>query len=115
MASVLFLITFVLLIAWGIWVAFNFSSLTAYICFSWVVPLAGIYWSNYELDLPINASFIISLIWLSFFLGIICFPLLLITNWSNLSPLKFLGLVASALVNSIPFLIYALLTIFPPR
>lgn len=113
--SIVFLIAFVLLLGAGTWAAFKYGSLNAYIWFSWVVPLAGAYWWRYELNLSINASFILSLVWFSFFLSIVCFPILLLTNWSNLSALKFLGLVAGSFLNSIPFLTYALLTIYPPR
>jgi hypothetical protein len=115
MASILFLITFILLIGLGCWFSFYHGAVKAYIYFSWVTPLAGIYWWNYELDLSVNEFFINTLVLISFLLSVVCLALLLIINWENMSALKFLGLIISAFFHSIPFLMYSLLTIFPPR
>ncbi len=114
MASILFLITFILLVGLGLWYAFKYGAISAYIKFAWLIPLAGIYWWNYELDL-FNEKFVLTLIGFSFVLSIICLPLLMITNWRNLSILKFLGLTISAFFHGIPFLVYLLLNIFPPK
>jgi hypothetical protein len=114
MTSILFLIIFVLLICLGVWAAFKYGSIAAYIGFAWVIPLAGVYWWNYELDV-LNERFITTLIGISFLLSVICLPLILFARWKNMSVPKFLGLIVSAFFHSVPFLMYSLLTIYPPR
>jgi len=110
----IFLITLTLLIFLGLWVAFKYGSVTAYIGFSWVIFLASIYWWHYELN-ALNFEFLQTLIVVSFLLSVICLPMLIVTNWKTLSVKKFLGLIVSAFFHGIPFLMYLLLTIFPPR
>jgi hypothetical protein len=109
-----FLVLLILLVLVAIGVAFSYGSVKAYIAFSWIIPFAGIYWWNYEVDI-LNAEFIITLVWVSFLLSIICLPLLLIIYWKTLSGQQIMWMIISAFFHSIPFLMYSLLSIFPPR
>lgn len=108
---------YLLILASGVCVAWKYGSVYAYASFFWVFPLAAILWLNWG-EGPLgfgysmlNLPFVLGTVWGSFGLGIICFPIILILNWSELSPTKTAFLVVSAIFHASPFLFYFLFTV----
>ena len=119
MFSVLIFAVYAALWSAGVWVALRYGAVAGYVGFAWVVPLAAVLWWNYEFEMfgisPLNLPFVLSLIWGGFLLSVVCFPLLVLTEWERLSLLSFLGLMAGSFLNAIPFWVYMYLNKHPPR
>ena len=103
---------YLLIIGLGVFVAYKYDTLRAYVWFVWLCPLAAIVWLNRgegplgfgysELNLP----FVLGTTLLSCILGLLFFPVLSL-NWRRLSAIQIAGLIACGLVHASPFLYVA--------
>jgi len=118
MAAPLVFITFLLLVCASVWVALKYGTVTAYIGFAWLIPLAGIIWWTFEYKIfgssGLNLPFVLTFIIVSL-LAVLCFPVLIVLYWHHLSGLRRAGLMVSAFLHGIPFLMFLLMLLFPPR
>ncbi len=116
--SVVVFAVFVGLLGAGVWVAWRYGVVAGYVGFAWVVPLAGLLWWNFEFEMfgisPLNTPFILAVLWGSFVLSVVCFPLIVVTQ-RGMSTLALAGVAAGALLNAVPFWVYVQLKRHPPR
>lgn len=117
--SVVIFAAFVALSGAGVWVAWSCGAVAGYLGFAWVIPLSAVLWWNYEYEMfgssPLNTPFILTLVWGSFLLSVVCFPVLVVTLWGRMTVLTFLGLAAGALLNGIPAWFRLQFWLHPPR
>ena len=104
--------TFILLACAGVWVAAKYGAVAGYLGFAWLLPLAAALWLAYEFELfgisSLNLPFVYTLLWVSFILSVVCFPLLVATGWDDLSGLSLAGLSLGAFLHGVPLWIYIL-------
>jgi hypothetical protein len=108
--SVLVFSAFILLMCAGLLVAVRFGAAVGYVGFAWLMPLAGMFWWNYEYELfgisPLNAPFLYTLLGASSVLCLVCFPLLVATGWGGTSAAALAVLAFAAALHGVPFLFY---------
>ena len=107
-------LTFLLLLCVGLWVARRYGPVRAYAGFAWLIPLASFIWLKWEFESgfgssALNVPFVLTVVGVSFVLGVVCFPLLVYRNRGRLSALKVAGLLICALLHGFPFLLYVLI------
>lgn len=108
----LIVLTFVLLVCAGLWVARKYGAVPAYIGFSWVIPLASFIWLKWGEDelvfgtSALNIPFVTAILGISSLLFLICLPLLIGINRGHLSSLTTVGLIIGGLLHGFPFLLY---------
>ena len=103
---------FLSLIGAGLWVAWKKGVLYAYVSFVWLIPLASVMWLGWGEDQlgfgysDLNLPFVLGVINISFFLSVICLPLLIYFKWNRLSGRQIAGLCCCALLHGFPFFLY---------